>query len=135
MVLAAVVNAAEIAAGDNTAAEASRISDSPCMLWQSSFWCWAIGVLGQGPQEARCFRRLRCGATGAVVGIVASWGLVRAVSGITSAGRAVAYAANRVVSSSICSPAGPRLPQHPIFGLFGAFALIGLRSSCSSPAR
>lgn len=62
MVLAAVVNAAEIAAGGNTAAESfGRISDSPCMLWQSSFWCWAIGSSGPRSAGARCFGRLRCG--------------------------------------------------------------------------
>ncbi len=82
------------------------------------------GVLGQVRRGA-LFQAVRCGLS-AVVGIVASWG--RTVSGITSAGRAAGYAANRVVRFALADPdlftGRARLPQ-AIFGLFGAFALIG----------
>lgn len=66
---------------------------------------------------------------GAVVGIVASWGLVELFPGSLAPDERLGYAANRVVGFALADPdlftGRPHVFLNAIFGLFGAFALIG----------
>lgn len=75
------------------------------------------------------FRAAAVWLAGAVVGIVASWGLVELFPGSLAPDERLGYAANRVVGFALADPdlftGRPHVFLNAIFGLFGAFALIG----------
>lgn len=130
MVLAAVVNAAEIAAGGNTAAESFGenlgfavhvVAIVVLVLGYREFWAKV--------RRGALFRAAAVWLAGAVVGIVASWGLVELFPGSLAPDERLGYAANRVVGFALADPdlftGRPHVFLNAIFGLFGAFALIG----------
>ena len=129
MILAAALNAADIAAGDNTAAEIFGenlgfalhiIAIVLLVLAYREFWAKvrrgalvkAAGVL----------------VAGDVVGILVSWGLVELFPGTLARQDRLPYVANRVVGFALADPdlfsGRPHVFLNAIFGLFGALALI-----------
>jgi lysyl-tRNA synthetase class 2 len=129
MVLAAILNAADIAAGGNTAAE--NFGDNLGF----AFHVVAIVLLMLGYREF--WAKVRRGAlfkaaatllAGGVIGILASWGLVELFPGSLAPQDRLGYVANRVIGFALADPdlftGRPHVFLNAIFGLFGAFALI-----------
>ena len=83
MILAAVLNAADIAAGGNTAGRELRREPRVRLPHRRDRPAGAelSGVLGQGPQSRACSRRPRCWSPGGLIGILVSWGLVEMFPG------------------------------------------------------
>jgi lysyl-tRNA synthetase, class II len=129
MILAAVLNAADIAAGGNTPAEnfgenlgfaVHIVAIVLLVLSYREFWAKvrrgallkAAGVL----------------VAGGVVGILISWGLVELFPGSLARQDRLPYVANRVIGFALADPdlftGRPQVLLNAIFGLFGALALI-----------
>ncbi|MEQ0646088.1 hypothetical protein ABLO07_14495 [Mycobacterium tuberculosis] len=128
MVLAAVVNAAEIAAGGNTAAE-SFGENLGFAVHVVAIVVLVLGYRGSGPRSAGAPVSGGCGVAcrrgGRNRGVLGSG---RTVSGSLAPDERLGYAANRVVGFALADPdlftGRPHVFLNAIFG-FGAFALIG----------
>ncbi len=129
LVLAAVLNAADIAAGDNTAAE---------LFGENLGFAVHIVVIVVLVLAYREFwAKVRRGAlvkaavvlvAADAVGILMSWGLVELWPGSLARQDRLPYVANRVIGFALADPdlftGRPHLLLNAIFGLFGALALI-----------
>ncbi len=129
MVLAAGLNAADIAAGDNTAAEnfgenlgfaVHIVAVVLLVLAYREFWAKV--------RKGALFKAAAVLVVGDVIGILASWGLVEMFPGTLAPDSRFWYVVNRVVGFSIVDPEAftgrPHVLLNAIFGLFGALALI-----------
>ncbi len=129
MVLAAALNAADIAAGGNTAAE----SFGENLGFAVHIIAIVLLVLGYREFWAKVRRGalLKAAAVlfaGGAIGILASWGLVELWPGSLAAQDRLPYVANRVIGFALADPdlftGRPHVFLNAVFGLFGAFALI-----------
>ncbi|OBK18132.1 bifunctional lysylphosphatidylglycerol synthetase/lysine--tRNA ligase LysX [Mycobacterium asiaticum] len=129
MVVHAVINVADIAAGDNTPGAAFGEN------FGFAFHVVTIVLLVLGYREfwakVRRGALLRAAAVlgiGGAIGILVSWGLVELFPGTLAAPDRLPYVANRVVGFGFADPelftGRPHVFLNAIFGLFGAFALI-----------
>ena len=129
MVLAAALNAADIAAGDNTAEETFGenlgfavhiVVIVLLLLAYRQFWAKV--------RKGALFKAAAVLVVGDVIGILASWGLVEMWPGTLAPDSRFWYVVNRVVGFSIVDPDAftgrPHVILNAIFGLFGALALI-----------
>lgn len=129
MVLAAVLNAADIAAGDNTAAESFGenlgfavhiVAIVLLVLSYRQFWAKV--------RKGALFKAAAVLVAGDVIGILASWGLVEMWPGTLAPDSRFWYVVNRVVGFSLVDPDAftgrPHVLLNAIMGLFGALALI-----------
>ena len=129
MVLAAALNAADIAAGDNTPAETFGenlgfavhiVAIVLLVLGYRQFWAKV--------RKGALFKAAAVLVAGDVIGILASWGLVEVWPGTLAPDSRFWYVVNRVVGFSIVDPDAftgrPHVILNAIFGLFGALALI-----------
>ncbi|BCI88696.1 hypothetical protein NIIDMKKI_39020 [Mycobacterium kansasii] len=129
MVLAAFLNAADIAAGGNTAAEnfgenlgfaVHVVAIVVLVLGYREFWAKV--------RRAALFKAAAVLLAGGAIGILISWGLVELFPGSLAAPDRLPYVANRVVGFALADPdlftGRPHVFLNAIFGLFGAFALI-----------
>jgi lysyl-tRNA synthetase, class II len=129
MILAAALNAADIAAGDNTAAESfgenlglavHLVAIVLLVLAYRQFWAKV--------RKGALFKAAAVLVAGDVIGILASWGLVEMFPGTLAPESRFWYVVNRVVGFSIVDPDAftgrPHVILNAIFGLFGALALI-----------
>ncbi|GFG79018.1 lysylphosphatidylglycerol biosynthesis bifunctional protein LysX [Mycobacterium paragordonae] len=129
MVVAAGINAADIAAGGNTPAEAFGenlgfafhvVTIVLLVLGYREFWAKV--------RRGALFRAAGVLLVGGAIGILLSWGLVEMFPGTLAAPDRLPYVANRVVGFGFADPdlftGRPHTFLNAIFGLFGAFALI-----------
>ncbi|BBX96220.1 lysylphosphatidylglycerol biosynthesis bifunctional protein LysX [Mycobacterium lacus] len=129
MVLAAGLNAAEIAAGGNTAAQSFGenlgfavhiIAIVLLVLGYREFWAKV--------RKGALFKAAAVLGAGGAIGILASWGLVELFPGSLAPQDRLPYVANRVMGFALADPdlftGRPHVFLNAIFGLFGAFALI-----------
>ncbi|WP_197717884.1 bifunctional lysylphosphatidylglycerol synthetase/lysine--tRNA ligase LysX [Mycobacterium basiliense] len=129
VVLAAFLNVADIAAGDNTAAE--NFGENLGF----AFHVVAIVVLVLGYRQF--WAKVRRGAlfksaavllAGGTIGILVSWGLVELFPGSLAPQDRLPYVANRVIGFALADPelftGRPHVLLKVVFGLFGALALI-----------
>ena len=129
MILAAVLNAADIAAGDNTAEETFGenlgfalhiVAIVLLVLAYRQFWAKV--------RRGALFKAAAVLVAGEAIGILASWGLVEMWPGTLAPDSRFWYVVNRVVGFSLVDPDAftgrPHTLLNAIFGLFGAFALI-----------
>ena len=129
MILAAFWNAADIAAGDNTAAETFGenlgfavhvVAAVLLLLAYREFWAKV--------RKGALVKAAAVLVAGDVIGILVSWGLVELFPGTLERQDRLPYVANRVVGFALADPdlftGKPHLILNAIFGLFGALALI-----------
>jgi len=129
LVLFAVLNVADIAAGGNTAAEnfgenlgfaVHVIAIVLLVLAYREFWAKV--------RRGALFKAAAVLLAGAVLGILASWVLVEMFPGSLARQDRLPYVANRVVGFALADPDLFTGRPHPflnaVFGLFGALALI-----------
>ncbi|BAX92462.1 lysylphosphatidylglycerol biosynthesis bifunctional protein LysX [Mycobacterium shigaense] len=129
MVLAAFLNAADIAAGDNTPAEtfgenlgfAVHIGAIVLLvLSYREFWAKV--------RRAALVKAAAVLVAGDLIGIALSWSLVELFPGSLARQDRLGYVANRVVGFALADPSlftgKPHVLLNAIFGLFGALALI-----------
>ncbi|MDT5145975.1 MAG: lysyl-tRNA synthetase, class, partial [Mycobacterium sp.] len=129
MILAAILNAADIAAGDNTPAEtfgenlgfaAHIVAIVLLVLAYREFWAKV--------RRGALFKAAAVLVVADVIGILASWALVEMFPGTLAPDSRFWYVVNRVVGFSIVDPdvftGKPHVFLNAIFGLFGALALI-----------
>jgi lysyl-tRNA synthetase, class II len=129
MILAAFWNAADIAAGDNTAAETFGenlglavhiVAIVLLVLAYREFWAKV--------RKAALLKAAAVLVAGDVIGILLSWGLVELFPGSLARQDRLPYVANRVVGFALADPdlftGRPHVLLNAIFGLFGALALI-----------
>lgn len=129
MILAAVLNVADIAAGGNTPAEnfgenlgftVHVVAVVLLALSYREFWAKV--------RRGALFKAAAVLATGGVIGILISWGLVEMFPGTLAPDSRFWYVVNRVAGFSIVDPEAftgrPHVLLNAIFGLFGALALI-----------
>jgi lysyl-tRNA synthetase, class II len=129
MILAAFWNAADIAAGDNTAAETFGenlgfavhiVVIVLLVLGYREFWAKV--------RKAALFKAAVVLVAGDVIGILLSWGLVELFPGSLARQDRLPYVVNRVVGFALADPdlftGRPHVLLNAIFGLFGALALI-----------
>ncbi len=129
MILFAAVNAAEIAAGDNTPAQtfgqnlgfAVHVGTVVLLLLSyREFWAKV--------RRAALFKAAAVLVVGDIIGILLSWGLVELFPGSLARQERLPYVANRVVGFALADPdlftGRPHVFLNAIFGLFGALALI-----------
>ncbi|WP_459968341.1 bifunctional lysylphosphatidylglycerol synthetase/lysine--tRNA ligase LysX [Mycobacterium sp. MUNTM1] len=129
MILAAALNAADIAAGDNTAAEifgenlgfaVHIVAIVLLVLAYREFWAKV--------RKGALVKAAAVLVAGDVVGILVSWGLVELFPGTLARPDRLPYVANRVVGFALADPdlftGRPHVFLNAIFGLFGALALI-----------
>ncbi|WP_372509749.1 bifunctional lysylphosphatidylglycerol synthetase/lysine--tRNA ligase LysX [Mycobacterium alsense] len=129
MVLAAGLNAADIAGGDNTAAESFGenlgfafhiVAIVLLVLSYRQFWAKV--------RRGALFKAAAVLVAGDVIGILASWGLVEMWPGTLAPDSRFWYVVNRVVGFSVVAPNAftglPHVLLNAVFGLFGALALI-----------
>ncbi|WP_287034620.1 bifunctional lysylphosphatidylglycerol synthetase/lysine--tRNA ligase LysX [Mycobacterium sp.] len=129
MVVAAVINAADIAAGGNTPAEAFGenlgfafhvVTIVLLVLGYREFWAKV--------RRGALFRATGVLLVGGAIGILLSWGLVEMFPGTLAAPDRLPYVANRVIGFGFADPelftGRPHVFLNAIFGLFGALALI-----------
>jgi lysyl-tRNA synthetase class 2 len=129
MILAAGLNVADMAAGDNTAAETFGenlgfavhiIAIVLLVLAYREFWAKV--------RKGALVKAAAVLVAGDVVGILISWGLVELWPGTLARQDRLPYVANRVVGFALADPdlftGKPHVFLNAIFGLFGALALI-----------
>ncbi len=129
LVLAAVLNAADIAAGDNTAAElfgenlgfaVHIVVIVVLVLAYREFWAKV--------RRGALFKAAVVLVAADAIGILVSWGLVELWPGSLAREDRLPYVANRVIGFALADPdlftGRPHLLLNAIFGLFGALALI-----------
>ncbi|GAB7141611.1 bifunctional lysylphosphatidylglycerol synthetase/lysine--tRNA ligase LysX [Mycobacterium riyadhense] len=129
MVLAAVLNVADIATGGNTAPEnfgenlgfAFHVVASVLLvLGYRQFWAKV--------RRGALFKAAGVLLAGGAIGILVSWGLVELFPGSLAPQDRLPYVANRVIGFGLADPdlfsGKPHVFLNAIFGLFGAFALI-----------
>ncbi len=129
MILAAALNAADIAAGDNTAAEifgenlglaVHIVAIVLLVLAYREFWAKV--------RRGALVKAALVLIAGDVVGILVSWGLVELFPGTLARQDRLPYVANRVMGFALADPdlftGRPHVFLNAIFGLFGALALI-----------
>jgi lysyl-tRNA synthetase, class II len=129
MVVSAGLNAADIAAGGNTPADAFGenlgfafhiLASVVLLLGYREFWAKV--------RRGALFRAAAVLVVGGAIGILASWALVETFPGTLAAPDRLPYVANRVIGFGIADPdlftGRPHVFLNAIFGLFGAFALI-----------
>ncbi|WP_439098190.1 bifunctional lysylphosphatidylglycerol synthetase/lysine--tRNA ligase LysX [Mycobacterium europaeum] len=129
MILAAGVNAADMAAGDNTAAETFGenlgfavhiVAIVLLVLAYREFWAKV--------RKGALVKAAAVLVAGDVIGILVSWGLVELWPGTLTRQDRLPYVANRVVGFALADPdlftGRPHVFLNAIFGLFGALALI-----------
>ncbi|WP_082950064.1 MULTISPECIES: bifunctional lysylphosphatidylglycerol synthetase/lysine--tRNA ligase LysX [unclassified Mycobacterium] len=129
MILAAALNAADIAAGDNTAAETFGenlgfavhiVAIVLLVLAYREFWAKV--------RKGALVKAAAVLVAGDVIGILVSWGLVELWPGTLARQDRLGYVANRVVGFALADPdlftGKPHVFLNAIFGLFGALALI-----------
>jgi lysyl-tRNA synthetase class 2 len=129
MVLAAFLNAADIAAGDNTASETFGenlgfavhiVVIVLLVLSYREFWAKV--------RRAALLKAAAVLVAGDVIGILLSWGLVELFPGSLARQDRLPYVANRVVGFALADPdlftGKPHVLLNAILGLFGALALI-----------
>jgi lysyl-tRNA synthetase class 2 len=129
MALAASLNAADIAAGGNTAAESFGenlgfavhiVAIVLLVLGYREFWAKV--------RKAALVKAAAVLVVGDVIGILLSWGLVEMFPGSLARQDRLPYVANRVVGFALADPdlftGKPQVLLNAIFGLFGALALI-----------
>ena len=129
MILAAGLNAADIAGGDNTPAETFGenlgfavhiVAIVLLVLAYREFWAKV--------RKGALVKAAAVLVAGDVVGILVSWGLVELFPGTLARPDRLPYVANRVVGFALADPdlftGRPHVFLNAIFGLFGAFALI-----------
>ncbi|MEY8016542.1 bifunctional lysylphosphatidylglycerol synthetase/lysine--tRNA ligase LysX [Mycobacterium servetii] len=129
MVLSAVLNAADIAAGDNTAAETFGenlgfavhiVAAAVLVLAYREFWAKV--------RRGALFKAAAVLVAAGAVGILISWGLVEVWPGTLARQDRLPYVVNRVIGFALADPdlftGRPHLILNAIFGLFGALALI-----------
>ncbi|OBG77786.1 lysine--tRNA ligase [Mycobacterium sp. E1214] len=129
MILAAGLNAADIAAGDNTPAETFGenlglsvhiVAIVLLVLAYREFWAKV--------RRGALVKAAAVLVAGDVIGILVSWGLVELFPGTLARQDRLPYVANRVVGFALADPdlftGRPHVFLNAIFGLFGALALI-----------
>lgn len=129
MILAAGVNVADMAAGDNTAAETFGenlgfavhiVAIVLLVLAYREFWAKV--------RRGALVKAAAVLVAGDVIGILLSWGLVELWPGTLARPDRLPYVANRVVGFALADPdlftGRPHVFLNAIFGLFGALALI-----------
>ncbi|QUR67421.1 bifunctional lysylphosphatidylglycerol synthetase/lysine--tRNA ligase LysX [Mycobacterium spongiae] len=129
LVIAAALNVADIAAGDNTAAQTFGenlgfavhvIAIVLLVLGYREFWAKA--------RRGALFRATMVLLVGGLIGILASWGLVELFPGSLARQERLPYVIDRVMGFALADPdlftGRPHVFLNAIFGLFGAFALI-----------
>jgi lysyl-tRNA synthetase class 2 len=129
LVLAAALNAADIAAGGNTPAETFGenlgfavhvVVIVLLVLAYREFWAKV--------RKAALFKAAAVLVAGGVIGILLSWGLVELFPGSLARQDRLPYVANRVIGFALADPdlftGRPHVFLNAIFGLFGALALI-----------
>jgi lysyl-tRNA synthetase class 2 len=129
MILAAALNAADIAAGDNTAAEifgenlgfaVHLVAIVLLVLAYREFWAKV--------RKGALVKAAAVLVAGDIIGILVSWGLVELFPGTLTRQDRLPYVANRVVGFALADPdlftGRPHVFLNAIFGLFGALALI-----------
>ncbi|WP_082129467.1 bifunctional lysylphosphatidylglycerol synthetase/lysine--tRNA ligase LysX [Mycobacterium haemophilum] len=129
MVLAAVMNAADMAAGNNTPAETFGenfgfavhvVAIVLLVLSYREFWAKV--------RRGALFKAAAVLVAGGVIGILLSLGLVELFPGSLARQDRLPYVANRVVGFALADPdlftGKPHVLLNAIFGLFGALALI-----------
>ena len=129
MVLAAFLTAADIATGDNTAAE----SFGENLGFATHIVAIVLLVLSYREFWAKVRRAALVKAAAVLIGsdligILLSWGLVELFPGSLARQDRLPYVANRVVGFALADPdlftGKPHVLLNAIFGLFGALALI-----------
>jgi len=129
MVLSAVLNAGEIAAGDNTPAEilgenlgfaVHVVAAVVLVLAYREFWAKV--------RSGALFKAAAVLVVAEAIGIVVSWGLVELWPGSLARQDRLPYVVNRVFGFALADSdlfsGRPHLILNAIFGLFGALALI-----------
>ncbi|MCV7398402.1 bifunctional lysylphosphatidylglycerol synthetase/lysine--tRNA ligase LysX [Mycobacterium paraseoulense] len=129
MILAAGLNVADMAAGDNTAAETFGenlgfavhiVAIVLLVLSYREFWAKV--------RKGALVKAAAVLVAGDVVGILLSWGMVELWPGTLARPDRLPYVANRVVGFALADPdlftGKPHVFLNAIFGLFGALALI-----------
>ncbi|WP_082948162.1 MULTISPECIES: bifunctional lysylphosphatidylglycerol synthetase/lysine--tRNA ligase LysX [unclassified Mycobacterium] len=129
MILSAGLNVADMAAGDNTAAETFGenlgfavhiVAIVLLVLAYREFWAKV--------RKGAMVKAAAVLVAGDVVGILVSWGLVELWPGTLARPDRLPYVANRVVGFALADPdlftGKPHVFLNAIFGLFGALALI-----------
>lgn len=129
MVLAAALNAADIAAGGNTPAETFGenlgfavhvVTVVLLVLAYREFWAKV--------RKGALFKAAAVLVAADVIGILVSWGLVELFPGSLARQDRLPYVANRVIGFALADPdlftGRPHVFLNAIFGLFGALALI-----------
>ena len=129
MILAAVLNVAELVQGGNTAAE--EVGEYLGLTFH------VVAVVGLVLSYREFWAKVRKGAlfkaaavlvTADVIGILISWALVEMFPGTLASDSRFWYVVNRVVGFSIVDPdeftGRPHVLLNATFGLFGALALI-----------
>ncbi|QLL09739.1 bifunctional lysylphosphatidylglycerol synthetase/lysine--tRNA ligase LysX [Mycobacterium vicinigordonae] len=129
MVVSASINAADIAAGGNTPAEAFGenlgfafhiVATVLLVLGYREFWAKV--------RRGALFRAAAVLVVGGAIGILASWALVEMFPGTLAPHDRLPYVANRVIGFGLADSdlftGRPHVFLNAIFGLFGAFALI-----------
>ncbi|MGF2947444.1 bifunctional lysylphosphatidylglycerol synthetase/lysine--tRNA ligase LysX [Mycobacterium sp. Lab-001] len=129
MVLSAALNAAEIAAGDNSPAEifgenlgfaAHVVAAVVLVLAYREFWAKV--------RRGALFKAAAVLFAAGAIGILVSWGLVELWPGSLARQDRLPYVVNRVIGFALADPdlftGRPHLILNAIFGLFGALALI-----------
>lgn len=129
MILSAGLNVADMAAGDNTAAETFGenlgfavhiVAIVLLVLSYREFWAKV--------RKGALVKAAAVLVAGDVIGILVSWGLVELWPGTLARQDRLPYVANRVVGFALADPdlftGKPHVFLNAIFGLFGALALI-----------
>ncbi|MEB3904371.1 bifunctional lysylphosphatidylglycerol synthetase/lysine--tRNA ligase LysX [Mycobacterium ulcerans] len=129
VVLAAFLNAADIAAGGNTAAqnfgenlgfEVHVVAIVVLVLGYRQFWTKV--------RRGALFKAAAVLVAGGAIGILVSWGLVDLFPGSLAPHDRLPYVANRVIGFALADPdlftGRPHVFLNAMFGLFGALALI-----------
>jgi hypothetical protein len=129
MILAAVVNVADMAAGGNTAAETFGenlglglhvVAIVLLALSYREFWAKV--------REGALFKSSAVLVTGGMIGVLASWGLLELFPGTLEPDDRFLYAVNRVIGFAVADPdlfiGRPHSLLNTVMGLLGALVLM-----------